>query len=278
MMGQDKTKEFTGKTVREAIEAAAAALGVAEDSLEYQVVREPERSLFGLMRTGEACIRVVVPSSAPSQGAETRDEGDEDEAWDEGDDEAQADWDDSGAEQAPVAQPAPEAPRDPRLKHNPPNLCRVAEDVVTTLLDYLGVLAAVEVVDAGGRIDEETGEAVPLQLNVVGDDLGILIGRGGETLRDFQFISRLIISRQIGVWPNLVLDVEGYKERRAETLESLAKRMADQVRETGRPLSLEPMPPNERRAVHMALRDDPDVYTESSGEEPRRKVRIYPRD
>jgi len=277
MMGQEKTKEFTGKTVREAIEAAAAALGVAEDSLEYQVVREPERSLFGLVRTGEACIRVVVPSSATSQGADTLDESDEDEDWDEEIDD-EADLDDSEAEQAPVAQAAPEAARDPRLKHNPPNLRRVAEDVVTTLLDYLGVMAAVEVVDAGGRIDEDTDEAVPLQLNVVGDDLGILIGRGGETLRDFQFVSRLIISRQIGVWPNLVLDVEGYKERRVETLEGLAKRMADQVRETGRPLSLEPMPPNERRAVHMALRDDPDVYTESSGEEPRRKVRIYRRD
>ena len=105
MMGQQKTKEFTGKTVREAIEAAAAALGVAEDSFEYEVVREPERSLFGLVRTGEACIRVVVPSSATSQGADTLDESDEDEDWDEEIDD-EADLDDSEAEQAPVSQAA----------------------------------------------------------------------------------------------------------------------------------------------------------------------------
>jgi len=272
MTEQDKVQEFTGRTVREAIEAALAALSVAEDDLQYEVLRTPERSLFGLVRTGEACIRVVVPGAG-----DTAERAYQEVAAQEDED----DWDEEEGVVPPPAAPAqaePAAPRDPRLKHNPPSLRRVAEEVVTTLLDYLEVLAAVEVVDAGGRIDEETGEAVPLQLNVVGDDLGILIGRGGETLRDFQFISRLIISRKIGVWPNLVLDVEGYKERRVETLEGLAKRMADQVRETGRPLSLEPMPPNERRAVHMALRDDPDVYTESSGEEPRRKVRIYPRD
>lgn len=258
MTEQKRVREFTGKTVREAIEAALDAVGVDEDALEYEIVRTPERSLFGLVRTGEACIRVMLPVEA-----------DDEDAWDEDEPEEAV---------AEATQPSQPTERDPRLKHNPPSLQRVAEEVVTTLLDYLGVLAAVEVVDPGGRIDPETEEAVPLQLNVVGDDLGILIGRGGETLRDFQFISRLIISRKIGVWPNMVLDVESYKERRMETLQALAKRMADQVRETRRPLSLEPMPPNERRAVHMALRDDPDVYTESSGEEPRRKVRIYPKD
>jgi spoIIIJ-associated protein len=273
MTEQDDVRKFTGKTVQEAVEAAAAALGIDEDALDYEVVRTPERSLFGLVRTGEAAIRVKVPMEGPDQADSA--------AWPglvEGEAEqvSEMEAEEIGVEEA---EEEPErAPRDPRLKHNPPGLQDAAEEVITTLLDYLGVLAAVEVVDSGGTIDPETGEAVPLQLNVVGDDLGILIGRRGETLRDFQFISRLIISRKLGVWPNMVVDVEGYKERRVETLHALAKRMADQVRETGRPFSLEPMPPNERRAVHMALRDDPDVYTESSGEEPRRKVRIYPKD
>lgn len=273
MTEQDNVREFTGKTVQEAVQAAAAALGIDEGALDYDVVRTPERSLFGLVRTGEATIRVMLPEREPGE-AESAPRSQVTEAQAE-------EVAEPATEEIEVEEPAeaPEpAPRDPRLKHNPPGLQDAAEEVITTLLDYLGVLAAVEVVDPGGRIDPETGEVVPLQLNVVGDDLGILIGRRGETLRDFQFISRLIISRNIGVWPNMVLDVEGYKERRVETLQALARRMADQVRETGRPLSLEPMPPNERRAVHMALRDDPDVYTESSGEEPRRKVRIYPKD
>jgi len=273
MAEQENVREFTGKTVPDAIKAALDALGIDKDALEYEVVRRPERSLFGLVRTGEACIRVTVPAGgvAPVAASDVAGEAEDEDTWDE----LEATESEVLTE---ATHPSQRVERDPRLKHNPPALQRVAEEVVTTLLDHLGVLAAVEVADPGGRIDPETGEAVPLQLNVVGDDLGILIGRGGETLRDFQFVSRLIISRKIGVWPNLVLDVEGYKERRMETLQALAKRMARQVRETRRPLSLEPMPPNERRAVHMALRNDPDVYTESTGEEPRRKVRIYPKE
>ena len=116
-----------------------------------------------------------------------------------------------------------------------------------------------------------------MALNIVGDDLGMLIGRRGETLRDLQFIARLIISRKLGVWPNLVVDVEGYKARREVTLRSLAQRMSDQVRRTGSPVTLEPMPAHERRIVHLTLRDDTNVYTESVGEGERRKVQILPK-
>jgi spoIIIJ-associated protein len=145
------------------------------------------------------------------------------------------------------------------------------------LLDKIGLMAAVEVVDRGGELDEASGEVSPLLLNVVGDDLGGLIGRRGETLRDLQFMTRLITSRRIGTWPNLVVDVEGYKARREESLRSLAKRVADQVRESGQSMVLEPMPAHERRIIHLALRDDPDVYTESTGKDERRKVQILPK-
>jgi len=141
----------------------------------------------------------------------------------------------------------------------------------------MGALAAVEVVDRGGHVDATSGEVSPLILNVVGDDLGFLIGRRGETLRSLQFMTRLIVSRKLGVWPNLVVDVEGYKARREESLRALAHRVADQVRQSGQAMALEPMPANERRIVHLALRDDPDVYTESTGKEDHRKVQIIPR-
>jgi len=109
--------------------------------------------------------------------------------------------------------------------------------------------------------------------------LGILIGRRGETLRDLQFIVRLITSRRLGgVWPNLVVDVEGYKARREESLRALARRVADQVRRSKQPMALEPMPAHERRIIHLALRDDPDVYTESTGKDDRRKVQILPKE
>jgi spoIIIJ-associated protein len=164
-----------------------------------------------------------------------------------------------------------------RGDRNPPELERVASEVVSTLLDKMEVLSAVEVSDRGGQLDPESGEVSPLVLNVVGDDLGALIGRRGETLRDLQFIVRLIVSRKLGVWPNVVVDVEGYREKRTVALQALATRMADQVRRTRQAATLEPMPAHERRIVHLALRDDPDVYTESTGQDDSRKVQILPK-
>jgi spoIIIJ-associated protein len=114
-------------------------------------------------------------------------------------------------------------------------------------------------------------------VNIKGDDLGLLIGRRGETLRDLQFITRLIVSRKVGHWPNIVVDVQQYRQHREQALMQLAHRMADKVRLTRQPVPLEPMPPNERRIVHLALRDDPYVTTESTGEGEARKVVLMPR-
>ncbi len=117
-----------------------------------------------------------------------------------------------------------------------------------------------------------------LHLDVEGTDLGPLIGRRGETLDNMQYLLRLMINQKIHQWKNIVIDVERYKERRLNQLRQLAERMAEQVARTGRAISLEPMPANERRIVHMVLRDHPDVYTESYGDGPRRKVHIFARD
>jgi spoIIIJ-associated protein len=86
-----------------------------------------------------------------------------------------------------------------------------------------------------------------------------------------------MVSRQLERWPNLVVDVEDYKARREKSLVGLAGRMADRVRTTDQPVNLEPMPAHERRIVHLALSDDPDVYTESTGQDEKRKVVIYPK-
>ena len=163
------------------------------------------------------------------------------------------------------------------LERNPPELMRVSSEVVATLVDKMGIIAAVEVSDEGGEVDEASSEVSPLVLNIVGDDLGVLIGRRGDTLQDLQFMVRLLVSRKLGVWPNLVLDVEAYKAKRVLSLRALAERMGDQARETGEPVVLEPMPAYERRIIHLALRDDPDVYTESVGQDEMRKVQILPK-
>jgi len=153
-------------------------------------------------------------------------------------------------------------------------VARLGLEVVGNLVDYMGLAA---------RVSRET---VPLEsqtsldavlLNVSGRDLGALIGRRGETLRDLQYLSCLMISRPLQRWPNLAVDVEHYKARREKLLTDLARRMADKVRTTDQSVSLEPMPPHERRIVHLALRDDPDVFTESVGQADRRKVVILPK-
>jgi spoIIIJ-associated protein len=114
-------------------------------------------------------------------------------------------------------------------------------------------------------------------LDVSGEDLGLLIGRRGDTLAALQYILNLMIRRRLHSRLTFGIDVEGYRRRREATLNGLARRMADRVRATGQSLTLEPMPPAERRIVHLALADDPDVLTISMGEGDARKVAITPR-
>lgn len=250
-----QSAEYSARTVDEALRHAAEALGLPIADVEYEVVKDSSRAFLGVLRTGQAIIRVWPPTTGEGELVPT-------------------------AELVQAAEPEERAESEAPaaiLERNPPELEREACEVVSTLLDKMGLLAAVEVVDHGGEVDRDAEEVSPLCLNVVGDDLGILIGRRGETLRDLQFITRLILRRKLGVWPNLVVDVEGYKDRRADVLGSLASRMADRVRQTGSPVVLEPMPAYERRIIHLTLSDDPDVYTESTGEGEARKVQILPK-
>ena len=126
---------------------------------------------------------------------------------------------------------------------------------------------------------DEGGEqpTAPVAFNVEGEDLGILIGRRGQTLAALQYILRLIVGHKTQTWVPIIVDAEGYKDRRHEALKALALRMADHVKTRGSPFTLEPMPAYERRIVHLALADNPAVYTESIGEGESRKVVIRPK-
>lgn len=125
--------------------------------------------------------------------------------------------------------------------------------------------------------DLENVAECPLAYNVEGDDLGILIGRRGQTLAALQYILRLIVGHQTKTWIPIVVDAEGYKQRRSDALKSLAERMAAHVKQRGAPFTLEPMPAHERRIIHLTLADNKAVYTESVGEGENRKVIIYPK-
>lgn len=181
-----------------------------------------------------------------------------------------------GAEQARVRVTLVEAPGYPTEEAAEESweareeVSKVAVAVLEDLLRHMGIQATVV---ARAPSDDRS---MPVVLDVQGDDLGILIGRQGDTLRDLQYITRLIASRKLQRWVNVVVDVAGYKKRRERVLTELAERMAERVIADGRPLSLEPMPAHERRIVHIALRDHEQVTTESTGEGQRRKVVISP--
>ncbi len=151
-----------------------------------------------------------------------------------------------------------------------PDIVTVSREVINNLISNMGVnvicnLRQSDSEDIGGPVFE-----------IEGDDSGLLIGRKGETLRSLQFLVRYLVSKKTGRRANLSLDVEGYDERRRQSLSNLANRVSQRVVKTGRSIELEPMNARERRVVHMSLSDRDDVFTESSGSGEDRRVVISP--
>ena len=143
------------------------------------------------------------------------------------------------------------------------NVAEVATEVLDTLVRLMGI---------SGKV--EASSEIPVTLNIEGDDLGILIGRRGQTLACLQHIVRLIVAGRLKAWLPLAVDVAGYKKRHCENLRKLALNLADQVKLRRRAITLEPMLPDERRIIHLTLANHPDVTTHSIGEGETRKVVI----
>jgi spoIIIJ-associated protein len=141
-----------------------------------------------------------------------------------------------------------------------------AEEVLKAILRML---------DLTGEIEKEAEEG-QYRFNIVGGDLGLLIGRRGQTLEALQFVLNLVVNKNSKEKTKIILDVEGYRSRREKSLQDLAKRLADKAKQEKKNVVLEPMMPNERRIIHLALQDDDQVSTYSQGEEPLRKVVIAP--
>ncbi len=155
-----------------------------------------------------------------------------------------------------------------------------AEEAETeaTSVEFLGRLVSLmgfqTTIDATWKDEDDEHDDRVLWLNMRGSNLLALIGRRGETLDSIQYLLRMMVNQRLHRWNDIVVDVDQYRARRSEQLTQMAHRMADQVVSSGRAMSLEPMPPNERRIIHMALRDHAQVYTQSSGEGERRKIFI----
>ena len=157
------------------------------------------------------------------------------------------------------------------------DIFEAARSILERLLDLMAIPASIAVSDEFTAVDED-GNASSVGLNIEGEDLGILIGRRGQTMASLQHVVRLIMAHQMQVRIPIVLDVEGYKKRRCEGLRALAMRLAEQVKTREMPFTMEPMSAFERRVIHLALADHPDVATESTGFGETRKVVISPRN
>jgi spoIIIJ-associated protein len=163
------------------------------------------------------------------------------------------------------------------LKPVDPKDSAIAQEVLRNLLAKMKFKTQIverEPADLNGYDDQDEPTVV---LDIRGDDLSPLIGRRGETLDGLQYLTRLLVAKELEHYLHIVLDVEGYKAHRAQTLTQLAQRMAERVASTHKPAALEPMPANERRLVHLALRDSEQVRTESVGVGENRKVTIIPK-
>ncbi|MBS1245480.1 MAG: hypothetical protein H6R36_135 [Chloroflexi bacterium] len=235
------TLEAIGATVEEAISRGLEALNTTRDRVTV-VVLDPGGKAAPGQRPREARVQLTLNEPEPQPEPEPL-----------------------------AAQPQP-APTAPAVSNE--EVMRLAQQTLQELLGRLQVKASVTArwAEAADEQDEEDGP--PLVLDIRGDDLGVLIGRRGETLSSLQYITRLIVSQKISGNVNLVVDVEGYKARREQQLRQLALRMAERVASTRKPIALEPMLPSERRIVHLTLRDHPIVTTESVGRDEDRKVTI----
>ncbi len=257
--------ECAGKDVDAAVAAGLARLDLPRDAVEVEVLDEGRQGMFGLgaraarvrlLVTSESARKTSSQPPAPSPAPPSR-----------------------------VARPAEEkvSPTEPcDLDTEEPELTekdkiQVAREVMEGLLKAMHLRSArvkVERAEPGPDEDKEP----PLVIDVSGPGTEVLIGTDGEALEAFQYITRLLVGRSTKCWVHVVVDVQGYKAKRADRLRDLAHRMADQAADTDRAVILQPMPPNERRVVHVALHDDPRVTTESIYEGERRRVTILPEE
>ena len=267
-MNERTTLEIIAPTVEEAIAQGLAQLGLTADAVSIEVLDAGSKGFFGL---GKPQVRVrLTVNPPPGEIKETRTEAAVPPREPEAKPVASPRTQDKSAAEA--RQAASVKSTESQLEHDP--VLDRTEAVVSKLLHMLKLEAQVS---AHYGTSERDGHH-SINVDIRGNDLSVLIGRRSETLSAFQYVASLIVGKETGQFVQLTVDVEGYRARRERQLIQMAKRMAEQVVKSGRRQTLEPMPADERRIIHIALREHPDVKTESTGEDPYRKVMILPKN
>jgi spoIIIJ-associated protein len=256
MIAEKRELEVRGDNVDKAVEAGLAQLGLTRNEVTVEVLDEGSSGFLGI-GSRDAIVRLTVKASPEELPVQERE----------------------AVSEPPVTAVTP-AVSEPTtavealVDEEPLG----AEDEGEAALEIVNNLLEKMQVEAEARIslsepDDLTGERRWV-IDVQGNDLGVLIGPRGETLNALQYVARLMTGHKLHQRPHFIVDVEGYRSRREQALSRLAERMAKKVVARGKALNLEPMPPNERRIIHMTLRDHDQVFTESKGEGSRRQVRI----
>lgn len=270
-MNQRTTLEIIAPTVEEAIAQGLAQLGLTADAVSVEVLDAGTKGFFGL---GKTQVRVRLTVNPPGGVMEIPPEPVR---------QPETKRVEPKRKPAPPPPAAPERPApavsappaklpEPEPEHDA--LLDRAESVISKMLHLLKLEAQVSAHYGPSERDGRRN----IHVDIRGNDLSVLIGRRSETLSAFQYVASLIVGKEEQQFIQLTVDVEGYRDRREKQLIQMAMRMADQVAKTGRRQTLEPMPSGERRIIHIALRDHPDVKTESTGDEPYRKVMILPKN
>ena len=229
-------KEFSGKTVDDALTAATVALGVTSDKLDYEVVEKGSSGILGI-GAKDAVIKVSL-------------KGEKDEA-------------EKAATTATVSE---EKSEKKESLDDPSQAIDIISDFLKDVFSSMNL--EVEIIC---EYDEEDNT---INVDLKGPEMGIIIGKRGQTLDSLQYLTNLALNRKVDTYTRVKLDTEDYRRRRKETLENLARNCAYKAKRTKRSVSLEAMNPYERRIIHYALQDDEYVTTHSEGEEPYRHVVI----
>ncbi len=254
-----QSQEFNAATVDEALMKAAAGTGVPREELSFEVLDEGSTGFLGI---GARDARVLVHGAFAAQ-TETRSEDEPVEAY-----AVETTVPPSEAEPVPedvAPEPVPAGP----LSENEAASEELLEEVresISSVLAAMGFEARVDVYDADDFIAAD----------VTSDNTALFIGQKGETIDALQYLVNASVYRQRPFAKRIVLDAEGYRQRRVEAVQGLAHRTARRAVREGRTVELPPMNPSERRVVHLYLKDNPKVTTASEGNGENRKVRIFP--
>ena len=273
-----RTVRITAKTIEAAVQQGLEQLGISREEAIVHVVEQPSSGLFGMFHKKMAVVDISAPEEAPEETTEevpAVEEQPVETAPVETAEETPAPVEEAAAEEvaAPVPEEAPEEKKPAREEFvfNPEEQKQTAEEAKAFLA---GVFSGMHLtVTMECMMSEER-----ILINLHGDGLGILIGKHGQTLDALQYLTNLAAGKSFRHHYFVLLDVENYRERRKDTLEALAKRLAGKVKRTGEEVRLEPMAAGERRIIHLALQDDHAITTESEGEAPYRYVVIKLKD